>query len=478
MATSNPPSPEKPASEQAAPGGTPKPRAESLPHPGTEKLGIILAIVIVGFFLSLFFHYRLGTVSRIGYPLSTFLFRPRDQFGDYFSNFFVARTSFAPLAADRVLNPGWGSTVLMFRSWLMYTLFFPEGPVNPQLASSYPSLEIPWLGSQFFFLAGTLYFFRKLLRDVSVDCLWAKILALTLCSYPFLICLDRSNFESSIFVLLFAFVLLYRQGYFLWAAVFLGVIISLKPYGVVFLAIPFADRRLWDVAICIVLAVALSAGALVLLPGGVALNFSMLKASMSAYTSIYVQGNEGMYFGSSLYGMVKVWMYATHAFVGGMTDRQVFDFMGGFMPLYFRFAAVFYLVVVVVLCGFRMQFWKRIALLVCCMNLLPFICGDYRLMHLFIPMLLFVADRRRAWADGLFCVLFGLLMVPTGYVHFVFDPAFHVNPYEISDTVVLHPLLMLALVLCIVFSVLRQPVASDTALWLSKRFRRTGAAPG
>jgi hypothetical protein len=471
MATTNRPLPEE-QSEGAA-GETELRPALAAPNPGSRKLGIILAIVLIGFFLSLFFHYNIGAVHGLGYPLGTFLFRPGDQFNDFYNNYFFGRSNFGVPPAQRVITPGWGSTVLMLRAYLLYALFFPEGEPPPQyMAGTYPALVLPWLGSQFIFLAGAVYFFRRMLSQITQDCLWGKMLALTLCSYPFLFSLDRSNFESTIFVLLFADILLYRQGRFLWASLLLGAIIALKPYGVVFLAIPFADRRLRDVAAALGVAVLMTLAGLVLLPGGAAANFVLLQKSMTTYNMYYVQANEGLYFGSSLYGMVKVWIYATHAFVGGMTDLQVFHFFKNVMAKYFVFAAGFYLLVVLLICGFRMAFWKKIALLVCCMNLLPFICGDYRLIHLFIPLLLFLTEAERTGYDGIFSVLFGLLLIPTGYVHFVFDPVFHVNPYEISDTVVLHPMLMLTLVFAIAFSVLRKPVRSDMAQWISQLLRR------
>jgi hypothetical protein len=86
-------------------------------------------------------------------------------------------------------------------------------------------------------------------------------------------------------------------------------------------------------------------------------------------------------------------------------------------------------------------------------------------------MILFIREKNVIWGDRFFAVIFGLLLIPTGYIHFVFDPVFRVPPLEVSDSVVLHPLLMLALLGGIVTSVLRRAQWSETALWLAGLLR-------
>jgi len=439
------------------------------PHPGEKKLAWILAMVVAGFFASLIFHYELGVVLHMPYPLNTFLFRPHAQFTDFYDNFRVAKTTFAKDASDRVLTPGWGSTVLMLRAWLLYRICDPAN-VPPEARTLHAIVAaspfLAWGISEMFFLFAVFYFVRGTILEVSPDCLWAKILALTLCSYPVLFCLDRSNFETTVFVLLAASIFLYGKGRFLWSALLLGVVVAVKPYGVVFLALFLGDRKFKEIAISLGTAVLLTLGALLLLPGEASENLAMLRDSMAVYTTLYVQGNEGLYFGSSLYGLAKVWIYSTHFLLRGADAAAIAAFMRRFMSIYFLFAVAFFAAVAVLLCGFRMAFWKKIALLVCCMNMLPYICGDYRLIHLFIPMLLFLCEKQTEEGDKIFCALFGLLLIPKGFMHLVFDPVFAINPYEVSEGVVFNPLLMLALVLLIAFSVLRRPFASDTATWL------------
>lgn len=172
---------------------------------------------------------------------------------------------------------------------------------------------------------------------------------------------------------------------------------------------------------------------------------------MNAYVIENIQRNGGLYFGSSLFGLAKVWIYSTRVFLQGMDHHGALLFM----PRYFWFAAACYALAVLFLFMVRMALWKKVALLVCCMVLLPFVSPDCRLMLLFIPMLLFLLEKEKAGEDPLFCALFGLLLIPTGYLNFVFDPVFSVAPREVSDSVVIHPLLLLCLVSAILFSALR-----------------------
>ena len=48
------------------------------------KIRNIVAIILIGFVASLFFHYLKGVYLNLPYPHNTFLFRPDDKFADFF----------------------------------------------------------------------------------------------------------------------------------------------------------------------------------------------------------------------------------------------------------------------------------------------------------------------------------------------------------------------------------------------------------
>ena len=442
----------------SAPASCPTPPSLEGLHPGAKKLGLILGIVVAGFMASLFFHYEVGAVKHQPYPLSTFLFRPNDQFSDFYISPQVA-ASLNPDESRRVENVGWGSSVILCYIWLRYTFFYPD--------YEFPLLVLYTCG----FLGALFYFVRRTLLAISPDCLWAKILALTLCSYPVLISLDRSNQENFIFVLVASALLLLYDRRPRWAAALVGAAIATKPYGVIFLPIFVTDCRFKEVFIALGVAVGTTVLALVVMPGNPLETLATVHRSMGSYMDYYVIGNEGMYFNASLHGLAKTLIYWNHWFLDGADPKAVVAFMRQFSSIYFGFALVIFAAVLALMFAVRMPFWKKTALLACCINLLPYISGSYRMMYLFIPLLLFLAEKEVSREDRFFCVTFGLILIPKSYVHFLFDPVFRVFPFEVSDAQVLDPLSMTALLVGVAASVLQSRAPSDVALWIGEKLR-------
>ena len=63
----------------------------------------------------------------------------------------------------------------------------------------------------------------------------------------------------------------------------------------------------------------------------------------------------------------------------------------------------------------RLQVWERLTLAVVVILLLPPVSFDYKLMYVFIPLVAFLtADTPRTWAS-VFCVLFGVLLIPKAW---------------------------------------------------------------
>jgi hypothetical protein len=92
----------------------------------------------------------------------------------------------------------------------------------------------------------------------------------------------------------------------------------------------------------------------------------------------------------------------------------------------------------------ELAFWEKLALYVCAMNLLPLVSGDYKLLHLLLPLVFFV-NAPGTGRYGVFCaVLFGLLLAPKSF--FICLSVAH-------EAVFLNPLLMLALSFTIIFRV-------------------------
>jgi hypothetical protein len=93
----------------------------------------------------------------------------------------------------------------------------------------------------------------------------------------------------------------------------------------------------------------------------------------------------------------------------------------------------------------KLRFWQQVALLVCAMNLLPFVSADYKLLYLFLPLFLFINEPDAGRLDKIYCLLFGLLLVPKAYGHLVKLPEAHWG-------ILINPLLMVCLVVAIILS--------------------------
>jgi len=98
--------------------------------------------------------------------------------------------------------------------------------------------------------------------------------------------------------------------------------------------------------------------------------------------------------------------------------------------------------IVVALARLPLRFWEQIALLTLAFVALPATSGDYKLLHILVPMVLFLRygniDRWRYW----YLVGFAALMVPWAYVL--------LRPDGTNLGVLIDPLVMLAMGLAIV----------------------------
>jgi len=429
-------------------------------HPGSTKLGIILATILGGFILSWAFHYQLSVIADRPYPESTFLFRPEAQFSDFTDMFRNMHAMFGSAHAERPLIPGQASAFFMLLSWLLYLCFFPQGIMT--------AFTLYALG----FIATLIMSAKRTIAHASPNCIWGKALGITLFSYPVLFCLDRGNLEGLIFIGLTAFIWAYRNKRSYLAAICLGSVIALKPYAVVFLPLFLAEWRWREAVATLVVAALVTAASFAILPAPFGEMANYLQRSLAAYNEIYVEQNDGLYFGSSLFTVVKLAVYFGYLVPPPAANPPSLEnWISSIATGYFYLSAITFLIVAAIVALLKTELWKKVTLLVCCMNLLPFVCADYRLIHFFIPMFLFLREVDAQPSDKFFAILFALLMIPTSYVHFVFDPGFRVNPLEVSDSVIVHPMLMIVMATAIIVTILLRPQFNDTALVIGRQVR-------
>jgi hypothetical protein len=229
-----------------------------------------------------------------------------------------------------------------------------------------------------------------------------------LLTYPFLYTVDRMNSEGLLYIFLFLFAFLYQRQRFNWAVFALALAIACKPFPGVFGLLLLADKRFKDIFKLGAITAALTGVAMWALRGEMAGNLESMLKSWKGYQEIYAINNAGFHLSHSLWALLKYGFYAPRQGEAG-------DLAGHFFPAHYQ---IFVLIVVIAtavhLYKYEALYWKKIALLVCCMNLLPFVSSDYKLLHLFIPFFLFV-NAPRAPRDTFYAVLFAFLLIPKPY---------------------------------------------------------------
>ena len=97
-------------------------------------------------------------------------------------------------------------------------------------------------------------------------------------------------------------------------------------------------------------------------------------------------------------------------------------------------------------------------------NLLPYISADYKLIHIFIPMLLFINCEKESSFRLLSAILFGLLLIPKAYYHFSGIVSAESGAPDISISIIINPLIMLIFSIVIMYEGLKNYTLNRKAL--------------
>ena len=386
-----------------------------------EKIQLLSIIVLVGFVCAVAYHYVLGVYWKMPYPYNTFLFRPDDRFNDF-------RNLYNQIVQPDAPNLLSHNASRWFQILYVIPAFFALFGLSADLATALYLLC---------FVLAFLWIYRLNLGESTALESWRNVLLCAVVSYPFLITLDRANLEGVVFLLVFLFVRAVQRERYNSAMVWLGLAVASKPFPVVFVILLLLKKRFRE---------AVGAGVICLMVSAIACyvrygTFSPQNAEgLSSYQMTYAIGNEGLYFGHSLWGVAKM------AALGFSHVAQCPADIPDLALVYFGFTTAFFLVMVWWMWQRKPLFWQQVALLVCAMNLLPFVSGDYKLLYLSVPLLLFINEPCGGRRDGVYCCLFGLLLVPKAYGHV---PRF----LEASFGIIINPILMM----CLVAVILRDP---------------------
>ena len=204
-----------------------------------DKQSLMAIIIVAGFFVAaLFCYYALckggpAVDGMSGYPYSTFLFRPDDQFMDFYNLHGVHFNPYLRLEVLRICFP--------FLYLVSSVIFLAGGTWGFALFNA-------------IFLATLLCFSWNCLKGGSNFNTCRDVIIFTLFSYPVLFCLDRGNIETWQFVLLVGLLYLFGAKRYYAAAAILGAAIAFKPFPIVFLILFLTEKRFLPAVFSIVVA--------------------------------------------------------------------------------------------------------------------------------------------------------------------------------------------------------------------------------
>ena len=269
------------------------------------------------------------------------------------------------------------------------------------------------------------------------------MLILSFLTYPVLFAVDRANAEMIVFAFLAIFFCCYsKTGHFI-GLVALACAVAMKAHPAVFLILLACDRKIKDLFFVGLLSIGLNLIAAATLPGGLSHNLSnSFSDTISLYQKNYIIGNEGLIFGNSLWGVGKVALLSLDS-----SNSAISQLGSSFTKLQLPYLCLTIMIILLTcfyILYFKTAWWKRIALLTFPMILLPYVSADYRLLHIYFPVLFFMNSNNRSNYTKYFMIMFGLLLIPKGYYHLPFCN-------EATIQIVLNPLIMVSVMLMIIW---------------------------
>jgi hypothetical protein len=465
-----------------------------------DRLEIISLIILVGFVISIFYHYVNGSYLGLSYPYDTFLFDPLDKFNDFFNMINICKN------LNPYFEPYWfKSNYFPFANLIFYFFSFFKSSISLNLYSAifvsalvffnvimltgkkinyfrysifngviflyvvaFPamnhSFRVFWLIVTLTFLF--FYLKRFNLKAIDVDFL-KNIFVISFLTYPFLFTVDRGNIEMFLFIFLGLFIYLHQRQQFLVGGLFLGLAIALKLYPAVFIVLLISEKKfktcLWSLTVALVVTLA----GLLLFKGGFWANFNfMISGFDTSPWAGFFELNGKFQRGTSLYSLLKMVLVLliTQANLVQLGSVDMDLFLKGYTILTFvLFAFISFFILF-----FETELWKKLALLVFSMLLLPHFSADYRLIHLFFPIAFFIKSKEESTSQIFYAISFALLMIPKNYYYF--EGFMSEGKSDISIGMVINILVILLMTV----SILREGFARTSKEDVKKRFVEYG----
>ena len=393
---------------------------------------LIAAILLLGFCIAVFYHYFLGSYLHLSYPYNTFLFAPEDRFHDF--------TNVIKMTKD--LNPYYSQLWAVYFPFF-YVLVYPFSLLNMGF-----SLFI----FHMLFIFGVAYWNVKSFgRPETLNQIMALFIV-TFLTYPFLFSIDRSNFEELIFIFLMITIIAFEKRNLNLSAIFLSFAIATKLFPAVFLILFLAEKKYSHTVLVIALSLIETYFGLIILQGDVSTNISGLMHWLDKYQYDYIIGNGGYAFGHSLFGILKTGIFAVQLFLNVGYKNVLMRQHGNFIAQIYFIMSILGFIYIAIVCWREEKYWKKIALLVIAMNLLPYVSADYKLIYFLLPMGLLIRDENIG-ENKIYSTIFAFLLIPKAYLWLRGD---------INISIIVNPLLMLILLFVLIYK--KQPLLGQSVL--------------
>lgn len=397
-----------------------------------RKLGLITGILCLGFLFSVVFHYVCGYYLKLGYPYNTFLFNPSDHFYDFYHVYKITMD----------FNAG----------RFPYVAYFPFTHIIISLLTLLPKGAALLLTIAVFGLTLVLQLFRFAVNQIGNRLQKVQTLAiLGFMSYPVLFSIDRANIEVLIYVLLSCFLYFYYVRRLRWASIlFLSAAIAMKYYPAVLLILFLSDRKYKEALYAALCAIGLTVAGygfmMVETHRGLLQVIKSSASGVKGFVNVYSIGMGGLTHSHSLWSL---------AGVAKLTLNKPAS-LEPLLPVYTLVATAIIVAIAFYVIKVEQHAWRKVALLVVAMVVLPYTSGDYTLIHLYLPMVLFLNADQTSESDTFYSWLFGLMLIPMSY--YFFKPAPHLLYVgnDVAISVLVYPIVMTVFMFKIMSEGLRQ----------------------
>lgn len=388
-----------------------------------SKINLLILIIVVGFSISVFYHYIQGAYLGKPYPSNTFLFIPGDKFNDFYN---CVRTS----SDLNPFVPGKIYSYLPFSSFIFY------------LFSLIRPWELSWclfIGSFFiiFILMVKHYLFGLRTKLSTYQSL--VIFILVFLTYPILFALDRSNIDLLICTTLLLFTLTYERQKFYISTIFLALAIAIKPLSMVY-AIPYIIQNKFKPVLLLIFNVALLTGvSLSLFKDGILIETQKFFIATLTQSRAVTEGNI-FHFSSDLHNLLII----NIKFISSLFGAEI-NLLGNpqFILYYTIVAIIIFILLVIYIWKNPSPFWKTVALLTIFIILFPYSTNDYRLTYLFIPLLMYLKSNDKSRLDMPMIIVWGLLLIPKNYLN--------IGSGDQNIGMIINPLLLMSLLILLVY---------------------------